>query len=211
MFVPHRRVGTPSRLVHGGEAMTSTAAARVGGLTAALVALLATLALGGTADGAATRGSAYLAPAGACAGAADPHASLAVQRRAVRCLLNWARAQAGQHSLARSSSLQRAAALKGHVVASCGQFSHTPCGADAAGSLRQAGYRYSAFAENLFAGTSGAHSPQDVVSAWLSSEGHRRNILRPGFRHVGAARVNAGGLLGYGSTVLWVAAFASPR
>jgi uncharacterized protein YkwD len=203
-----------SEVVHGEDVASADAAASVSvrlGLTALVVAVLATATLVGAADGARKGWSSYPAPADACPGSTDPAAALAVQRRAVTCLLNWARVQHGQRKLALSSSLQRAAALKGQGVASCGQFSHTPCASDLTDPVRRAGYEYSSFAENLFAGTSGVHSARDVVNAWLQSEGHRKNMLHPGFRHMGAARVAAGGLLGYGSTVVWVAQFASPR
>jgi uncharacterized protein YkwD len=77
--------------------------------------------------------------------------------------------------------------------------------------LRAAGYRYSSFGENLFVGTWGQVSARDVVAAWLQSPGHRANVLRPGFRDVGAALIRARGLFGDGDAALWIAAFAAPR
>ena len=58
-------------------------------------------------------------------------------------------------------------------------------------AVQAAGYRYSSFGENLFAGTWGQVSARDVVRAWLQSPPHRANLLHPGFRHVGAARAGA--------------------
>ncbi len=190
--------------------VTAAAPVRIG-LTALLFAALAAFVVVGSANGGGRAWSAYLAPASACAGSTDRAASPAVQRRAVTCLVNWARAQDRRGRLAQSSSLERAAGLKGHKVVSCGQISHTPCGSDLTAPLRTAGYRYSTFGENLFVGSVGSASAHDVVSAWLQSPGHRANVLGAGFRDIGTALVRADSLLGDGQAVVWIAAFASPR
>ena len=178
--------------------------------TFAIVALLAFLVTAG-AHGASLSTSAYLAPVGTCPGADEASAPSPTQRRAVACLVNWARTRDRRVSLRQPTSLRRAAALKGSEVVACSSFSHTPCGADPAAALRAAGYRYSSYGENLFVGTWGEVSPRDVVAAWLASPTHRANILRPGFRDLGTTSVHASGLDGVGDAVVWVAAFASPR
>ena len=127
------------------------------------------------------------------------------------CLVNWARAQDKRGRLVRRSALQRAAALKGERVASCGQFSHTPCGSAMAAAVNATGYRYASFGENLYVGTAGRISARDVVTAWLQSPPHRANLLSPAFRHLGVAPVQASGLLGGADAVVWTAAFAAPR
>jgi uncharacterized protein YkwD len=197
---------------YGSDVPSATAAApaRVG-LTAALLAICAAFFFAGSADGGARAWSAYLAPTSACNGSTDPAASAVVQRRAVACLINWARKQDRRAQLSPSSPLDRAAGMKGQKVASCGQFSHTPCGSNLVGPLKASGYPYASFGENLFVGTLGAVSARDVVSAWLQSAGHRENILRPYFRDVGAASVRASGLLGGGAEVVWVTTFGSQR
>jgi uncharacterized protein YkwD len=111
----------------------------------------------------------------------------------------------------RRSALQRAATLKGERVASCGQFSHTPCGSAVTAAVQAAGYRYATFGENLFAGTWGQVSARDVVLAWLESPEHRANVLSPSFRDLGAAPVRARGLLDGGDAVVWTATFGSRR
>jgi uncharacterized protein YkwD len=173
------------------------------------VSILALL-LAGRADGAERAWSAYLAPAGACAAADDASAPAASQTRAVACLVNWARRQEGRSRLLRRSALRRAAELKGQSVASCGQFSHTPCGAPVTSGVNASGYRYATFGENLFAAT-GSVTPRQVVTAWLNSPPHRANMLSGRFRHLGAAPVRASGLLGGSDAVVWTATFASPR
>jgi uncharacterized protein YkwD len=180
-------------------------------LAPALVAasILAFL-LAGRAEGAERAWSTYLAPAGACAAADDASAPAASQTRAVACLVNWARRHEGRSRLLRRSALRRAAELKGQSVASCGQFSHTPCGAPVTSGVNASGYRYATFGENLFAGT-GSVTPRQVVTAWLNSPPHRANMLSGRFRHLGAAPVRASGLLGGADAVVWTATFASPR
>ena len=180
-------------------------------LVAAVFSSLAALLVVGQADGASRGWSAYLAPTGACKAATDPAAAPAVQARAISCLVNWARVQDRRGRLKQRPALTRAAALKGQSVASCGQFSHTPCGTNLTAAVHASGYRYSRFGENLFAGMWGQVSARDIVSAWLQSPPHRANVLAPSFRHVGAAPARAPGLLGGGDAVVWTATFASPR
>lgn len=180
-------------------------------LAASMLALLAALLPTAGAEGAPSAWSSYLAPAGACRNADNGAASAAEQRRAVVCLVNVARARQHSGRLARSPRLMRAAVLKGRRLASCGTFTHTPCGSDAALDARAAGYDYGVFAENLYAATWGTATPRMVVSAWLQSPGHRHNLLRPGFQHFGTALVRANGFLGGQDAVVWVAHFGSPR
>ncbi len=176
----------------------------------ATACILASLSVG-SADGAQRAGNTYLAPSGACRAADDASAPAAAQVRAVACLLNWARAQDGHERLVQQSALQRAAVLKGERVASCGHFSHTPCGSAVTAGVNAAGYRYATFGENLFVGTWGKVSAREVVSAWLASPPHRANVLSRRFRHVGAAPVRAQALLAGSDAVVWTATFASPR
>ena len=194
------------------RAVTSASAAAPVRLVATAFAIVLVLALVAVAraDGAGRSWSAYLAPESTCRAASDPSAPGAVQIRAVTCLVNWARAQDQRRRLVRRSALQHAAALKGQRVASCRQFSHTPCGSAVTAAVNAAGYRYASFGENLFAGT-GQVSARDVVNAWLQSPPHRATLLSPGFRHLGAAPVHASALLGGTDAVVWTAAFASPR
>jgi uncharacterized protein YkwD len=176
-----------------------------------MIFLSAFLVIAGRADGAASAWSVYLAPAGACTAADDAAAPATVQVRAVACLVNWARAQDSRKRLVRRPALQLAATLKGERVASCSQFSHTPCGSAATAAVRKAGYRYSTFGENLYAGTWGHVSARDVVNAWLRSPEHRANILGASFRDLGAAPVRAQGLLEGADAVVWTATFGSRR
>jgi uncharacterized protein YkwD len=176
----------------------------------AVVSLLAALAVG-RADGSTRAWNAYLASDSTCASASDANAPAAVQTRAIVCLVNFARAQDRRRRLVQRPRLHLAAELKGQRVASCGQFSHTPCGAAATSDVRAAGYRYSTFGENLFVGTWARFSARDVVSAWLQSPPHRANMLSGRFRDFGAAPVRTSSLLDGADAVVWTATFGSPR
>ncbi|HWN21089.1 MAG TPA: hypothetical protein VNP93_03900, partial [Gaiellaceae bacterium] len=128
-------------------------------LLAVFFAVLATFVFAASADGGRHSWSTYLAPASACAGSTDATAPAAVQRRAVTCLMNYARVQHRRGRLAQSPTLRLASVLKGQKVASCGQFSHTPCGSDATAPVKAAGYRYASFGENLYGGAWGSVTP----------------------------------------------------
>jgi uncharacterized protein YkwD len=180
-------------------------------LSAIFLALAVAFVLTSRADGAPSTSSAHLAPSGACAGATDTSSSVAVQGRAIRCLVNYARVQARRNGLQPSRELHRAALLKGRGVASCGQISHAPCNSGVTDAVRRAGYPYATFGENLFVGMSRQVSPHQVVAAWLASPPHRANILSAGFRDLGLAGVPARGLIGDVDVVVWVAAFGARR
>jgi uncharacterized protein YkwD len=67
------------------------------------------------------------------------------------------------------------------------------------------------FGENLFVAGWGTATPRAVLKTWLESPSHRANVLRPGFKHLGAALVRGDGLFGEDDAVVWIAAFATPR
>jgi uncharacterized protein YkwD len=49
--------------------------------------------------------------------------------------------------------------------------------------------RGSGYGENVAVGQS---SPEAVMQAWMTSIGHRRNILNPNYSYIGVGYVNAG-------------------
>lgn len=103
-------------------------------------------------------------------------------------LVNKARAGAGCAALVVNPQLQ--AAAKGHAKAMAEQnfFSHT--GADGSkmqGRIAAQGYNGRKLAENIAAGQPNAKS---VVSGWLKSAGHKRNMLDCDFTETGLALVD---------------------
>ena len=76
-------------------------------------------------------------------------------------------------------------------MASRNYFSHTsPEGGDAASRATAEGYAWSALGENIAAGDV---SVEGVMTTWLGSEGHCRNIMNPVFKDVAVACVARAG------------------
>jgi uncharacterized protein YkwD len=186
-----------------------TASVRLAFVTFA-AALVAALAPGRTAASSPSDWSTDLAPGGVCADADDAAASLPVKRRAITCLVNWARARHRRHSLAPSRPLREAALWKGRRVASCGVLTHAPCGTDPLAEVRATGFPFLRFGENLWSGPMNVCA-RGVVAGWLASPPHRAVLLAAGFRLFGAGLVAAPGFLGNANGAVWVATFASRR
>lgn len=105
----------------------------------------------------------------------------------VLAAVNAARAQKGCGPLKLNSKLM--AAAKGHAKAMAEKnfFSHVgKDGSKFSSRIKRQGYRYHAAAENIAAGQ---QSASQVVKGWLSSPGHRRNILNCRLKDTGIAVV----------------------
>jgi uncharacterized protein YkwD len=143
----------------------------------------------------------------ACAGAhAAPtaHNSAAV-RHATLCLLNRQRVRHGLPRLRRQRSLTHAAASYARLMVRQGFFDHvSPGGSTLTERIKRTNYlrgvRGWSIGENLAWGAGSSGSPAKIVTAWMRSPGHRRNILDPGFREIGIG-VAAGAPRGAGASV----------
>jgi uncharacterized protein YkwD len=106
-------------------------------------------------------------------------------------LTNAERQKAGLGPLSLSAELNNAARGYSQVLASGACFEHT-CGPvprfeDRVG---QAGYSgWNALGENIAAGYP---TPEAVVNGWMSSPGHRANILSPTFTEIGIGMASGG-------------------
>jgi uncharacterized protein YkwD len=101
----------------------------------------------------------------------------------VVALVNAERAAAGCQPLAVSDALTTAAQGHSDDMSANDYFSHTSLdGATASDRAEAAGFSGTALGENIAAGQ---RSPQDVMSAWMGSEGHRANILNCGYTVIG--------------------------
>jgi uncharacterized protein YkwD len=123
--------------------------------------------------------------------------------RGVVAITNNARARAGCGPVAQSPRLNFAAWQHSRDMAGRGYFSHGSPGGGSPGSrVMAAGYRWSAYGENIAWGQRDAGT---VMNDWMSSPGHRANILNCRFRNVGVAvAYNARGV------PFWTQDFASP-
>ena len=99
--------------------------------------------------------------------------------------VNAERARAGLSALRVDGELTRAARIRAEEIAKV--FSHTrPDGSS--WSTVSAGV----YGENI---AMGQKTADKVMAAWLTSEGHRANILRPGFGSIGVCAYRSGGVL----------------
>ncbi len=122
----------------------------------------------------------------ACAHANTPssRASRGAIRAAVVCLINRRRTGYGLPTLVEDKRLDRSAQAWTDMMVATGQFDH---GGDFAARISAAGYVWSSAGENI---ATGFATPQQVVSAWMHSYGHCRNILDPEYRSVGTGVVD---------------------
>jgi len=127
-------------------------------------------------------------PAAPAAGGTSTIASTIVQ------LTNAERSNAGLPALRANSQLMEAAQLHADQMARLGRLEHVLSGGQyprPEDRLAAAGYRWSAYAENIAMGQSSAAAAMD---SWMHSSGHRANILKTNVTEmgVGVARDSAG-------------------
>ena len=133
----------------------------------------------------------YRAPAGSPSQVRQP-ASLDDMLQRVVDLTNQERAKQGLPPLTVDPSLCSSAQAHSQDMASKNYFSHTGSdGSDVGQRIAAAGYSpIYAYGENIAAGQS---TPEEVVNAWMNSEGHRANILSPYYTHIGVGYAYSGG------------------
>ncbi|HEX8648555.1 MAG TPA: CAP domain-containing protein [Thermoleophilaceae bacterium] len=160
------------------------------GLLVAATYLLPALNVGPFGDDEAER-PARDVPAHGCDGAREePGGDLRAAERATLCLLNAERRAAGRSPLRTDGALRRAALAHSEDMVARDFLEHrNPDGLEAHDRIVRAGYRLRrggfSTGENLATGPAGADSPAVIVDGWMHSPGHRRNILRRGFREIG--------------------------
>jgi uncharacterized protein YkwD len=160
--------------------------ALAGVLLVALIALAAPAAVSASAAPATASPTAHATRACANAGTLPTTRNVAKIRRAILCLVNRQRARAGLRKLSPDRRLRAAAQRHSRDMVARRYFDHTsPDGHTLMRRVTAAGYRASWAGENIAWGTAGLATPAATVRAWMSSPGHRVNILTPRFRHSG--------------------------
>ena len=110
---------------------------------------------------------------------------------AVLNLVNKYRKQNGLASVKLDSALSDAASTRAKEIVS--SFSHTrPNGSSCFTVLSENGISYNGAGENIAYGQS---SPDEVMTAWMNSAGHRANILNASFTRLGVGVYESGGTL----------------
>jgi uncharacterized protein YkwD len=108
-------------------------------------------------------------------------------RAAVLCLVNAERTSRSLPALTEEPRLDTAAITYARTMRDKDFFAHEGLdGSTPHGRIIAAGYPADAAGgENLAWGTHEAGTPSAIVRGWMESKGHRENILRPEFRHIG--------------------------
>jgi len=113
----------------------------------------------------------------------NSNSSVSSYEKQVVDLVNAERAKNGLSALTLDSSVSNVARTKSKDMATNNYFSHTsPTYGGAGDMLKQFGIKYTAYGENI---ASGQKTPQEVVTAWMNSSGHRANILASDFTKIG--------------------------
>lgn len=136
---------------------------------------------------------------------APPRPSKAAEQtveQQVVALVNRNRAKAGCRPLRVSPALHKAAQAHTEDMASRHVLDHRGADGDDPGArITAAGFRWSAWAENI---AQGQASPPAVVTAWMNSSGHRANILNCRLTMIGVGVVRGSG------GPWWTQDFATP-
>lgn len=102
-------------------------------------------------------------------------------------LVNVERAKAGLPALKSNWELARVAEFKSQDMRDKNYFSHTsPTYGSPFTMMKNFGITYRSAGENI---AKGQRTANEVVQAWMNSEGHRANIMSKNFTHIGVGHV----------------------
>lgn len=113
-------------------------------------------------------------------------------------LVNEERAKAGLNPVTLDMAAATAAQVRAQEIVS--SFSHTrPNGSSFATALKEQGVSYRTAGENI---AWGQRSPEAVMEGWMNSSGHRANILKESFTHIGVGYYQENGV-NYWTQLFW--------
>ncbi|MEK5267525.1 MULTISPECIES: CAP domain-containing protein [unclassified Heyndrickxia] len=116
--------------------------------------------------------------------------TLNAYEKQVVTLVNEERAKNGLGALKIDTALSKMARVKSNDMATHKYFDHTsPTYGSPFDMMKQFGISYQYAGENI---AMGQQTPQEVMNAWMNSEGHRANILNKNFTHIGVGYVENG-------------------
>ncbi|MCA1027284.1 CAP domain-containing protein [Cytobacillus kochii] len=105
-------------------------------------------------------------------------------------LTNKERANAGLPALKLDVELSKVAREKSRDMQAKGYFDHnSPTYGSPFDMMKQFGISYTSAGENI---AQGQQTPEEVVQAWMNSQGHRENILNSSYTHLGVGYVENG-------------------
>ncbi|WP_396954195.1 CAP domain-containing protein [Neobacillus niacini] len=116
--------------------------------------------------------------------------TLSAYEQKVVDLTNQERAKNGLPALKVDLTLSKMAHEKSRDMSANGYFSHTsPTYGSPFDMMKKYGISYRSAGENI---AMGQRTPEEVVKAWMNSEGHRKNILSSNFNYIGVGYVSQG-------------------
>lgn len=105
-------------------------------------------------------------------------------------LTNKEREKAGLKALKADTELSKVARAKSKDMADNGYFDHnSPTYGSPFDMMKSFGISYKTAGENI---AQGQKTPEEVVEAWMNSQGHRENILNPEYTNIGVGYVENG-------------------
>ncbi len=120
-------------------------------------------------------------------------------------LTNQERQKAGLNELTANQLLTQAAYEKGKAIMETEEFSHNINDQKFSAWIKDTGYKYSYVGENL---AIDFNTSEGIISAWLNSEAHKKNLLNSYYEEIGLAVIEGG--FGGQNTTLVVQIFGVP-
>ena len=123
--------------------------------------------------------------------APQPEVDVSVNNFEIRVieLTNVERAKQGLPALQIDHGLSKVARMKSQDMQDRNYFDHnSPTYGSPFDMMRQFGISYRSAGENI---AKGQRTPEEVVNAWMNSEGHRKNILG-NYTHIGVGYISSG-------------------
>ncbi|WP_338444267.1 CAP domain-containing protein [Bacillus spizizenii] len=120
-----------------------------------------------------------------------PSSVSAYEKKVVE-LTNAERQKQGLKPLQIDETLSKSARAKSQDMKDKNYFDHqSPTYGSPFDMMKSFGISYKTAGENI---AKGQKTPEEVVKAWMNSEGHRKNILNPNFTHIGVGYVESGSI-----------------
>ncbi|MDF2614459.1 MAG: hypothetical protein K0S71_2245 [Clostridia bacterium] len=118
------------------------------------------------------------------------NSSVSAYENKVLELVNVERQKAGLAALKMDAALSNVARMKSADMQAKKYFDHTsPTYGSPFDMMKKFGITYKTAGENI---AMGQRTPEEVVKAWMNSPGHRANILKASFTHIGVGYVANG-------------------
>lgn len=129
-------------------------------------------------------------------------ATFAAMEQEIVRLVNQERISRGLSPLTENWEISRVARIKSQDMIDQNYFSHdSPVYGTPFKMLKDFGISYTAAAENI---ASGQQTAQQVMNAWMTSSGHKANILNPNFNKIGVGIARKGATGSYYFTQMFI-------